>query len=37
VKPQLYIEFLRSFAAIAEAGAMSRAAERVGELINGQL
>jgi DNA-binding transcriptional LysR family regulator len=30
VKPQLNIEFLRSFTAIAEAGAMSRAAERVG-------
>lgn len=30
MKPQLSIEFLRSFAAIAEAGVLSRAAERVG-------
>jgi DNA-binding transcriptional LysR family regulator len=30
VKPQFSIEFLRSFVAIAEAGVLSRAAERVG-------
>lgn len=30
MKPQLSIEFLRSFVAIAEAGVLSRAAERVG-------